>query len=231
MPKLTSRPSTRNLVALPEPPRLRALTKSIALLDEILCEDWDGRYYSFDPKWGAGEEMASMRDGSGDQWFLWFGEPGLVLLGFAHEAAPMTPYARADRSLWPGLLEGFPDALRAALEEPAFSPGDHTFCIWRLTTAGHYSIGKIDFPVRKGMEPFRSDPDGSAELLSILDDNPKTYTEWASEYYEQEVPLAAVEKVYAHAPIDRALVASLSEEADFETIAQSALAMGFDVSR
>jgi hypothetical protein len=75
----------------------------------------------------------------------------------------------------------------------------------------------------------RSGPDGSAELLAILDGNPETHADWASWYYEQEGPLEAIQCIYADAPIDRPLVASLSESADFESIAASARAMGFSV--
>jgi hypothetical protein len=231
MAKQNTGPSTRNLDALPPPARLRALSQSIALLDEILCDDWDGRYYSFDPKWGAGEEVASMRNGSGDDWFLWFSKPGLVLLGFDHEAAPMTPYARKDHSLWPGLLDGFPRELRAALDEPAFTPADLTFCIWRAAGDDRYRIGNLEFPQRDAVEPFASDPDGSAALLQIFDDDPRSYASFAREYYEVDVDLAAVKRIYAHAALDAATVRALSADADFEGIAESASAMGFAISR
>lgn len=224
-----TKPSTRNLCALPSPPRLRQLTQSIALLDEILCEDWEFRYYSFDPAWGEDGEMASMRNGSGDQWFLWFGDPGLVLLGFDHEASPMTPWARDDRSLWPGLIDGFPAALRYALSEPAFDPENLTFLIWRLAEDARYHIGPIAFPERTVVEPFASDPDASAMLLAILDDNPSTYANWARDYYEVKVDLSSVKKVYAHQPLDRDVVRKLNPEAAFDSIVQSARAMGFPV--
>ncbi len=229
----SSQPSTRNLAAIPEPKPLRALMESVALLEEILCDDWEDRCYSFDPKWGAGEAMASMRNGSGDEWFLWFGKKGLVLLGFDHEASPMTPYARKDKSLWPGMLTGFPDELKAALAEPAFSPGDHTFIVWRLATDDRYRIGDIVFPQRKAIEPYKSDPDGSTHLLSILDGDPKTYAELAEDNYEldDELDLAAVKKVYAHQPITKKLVATLNQDADFAEIAKSAKAMGFTVGK
>ncbi len=233
MAKKAAGPSTRNLGALPDPQRLRALTKSLALLDEILCDDWESRYYSYDVKWGKNEELASMRNGSGDDWFLWFCRAGLVLLGFDHEASPMTPYARKDHSLWPGLLAGLPGSLRAALEEPAFSPKDLTFCIWRTREDDAYRIGDIAFPKRSAgtVEPFRSDPDGSAMLLGILDDHPQTYVAYASEYFEVDLPLAAVRKVYAHDALDAATVRALNEEADVGEISKSARALGFRFRR
>ena len=43
-----------------------------ALLEAILCLDWEYRYFSFDAHWSKNQEMASMRDGSGGHWFLLF---------------------------------------------------------------------------------------------------------------------------------------------------------------
>ena len=59
--------STRNLSALPAIEILRKLTQSLAMLDAIVGREWDYRYYSFNSKWGAGEWMASMRNGQGDR--------------------------------------------------------------------------------------------------------------------------------------------------------------------
>ncbi len=216
-------PSTRNLQAFPGPSRLRELTQSIALLDEILCEDWESRYYSFDPAWDESSEVASMRNGEGDQWFLWFSREGLVLLGFDHES-PMSPALR-DGSLWQGLVEGIPRELQYALEEPAFDAGNLTFVIWRLATDDRYHVAPVQFPGGDG-----SDPDGSAHLLGILDDNPTTYANWASDYYDCKVDLAAVEKIYAHEPLDADTVKLLRRDRDFAEIAESARAMKYPVA-
>ena len=78
--------STRHLLSLPDIPTLRRLTQSLALLDAILSPDWQMRYYSFNSRWAQGQMMASMRDGSGDNWFLLFCQAGAILKGFAHES-------------------------------------------------------------------------------------------------------------------------------------------------
>lgn len=54
---------------LPSIAELRRIAQSLAVLDAILCPDWEYRYYSFNSRWGFGDEMASMRNGSGDEWF------------------------------------------------------------------------------------------------------------------------------------------------------------------
>lgn len=199
-------PSTRNLQALPAPDRLRELTQSIALLDEILSEDWESRYYSFDPAWDETSQMASMRNGSGDQWFLWFGEPGLVLLGLDHES----PRINA--------IENFPPELRYALEEPAFDPEHISFVIWRRLTDDRYLT----------FEQL-NERDGSAELLSMLDDDPNTYCAWASEYYDCKVDHTAVARIYAHVPLDEETVKLLRLDRNFAEIAESATKMGYPV--
>jgi hypothetical protein len=53
---------------------------------------------------------------------------------------------------------------------------------------------------------------GFDRLLWWLDGRPETYREWAGEYYEREVPLAAVRSIYAHQPLNQRLVSELNEE-------------------
>ena len=71
--------STATPERLPDIEKLRRLTKSIAMLDAIICPEWEFRYYSYNSKWGRGEEMASMRNGCGDDWFLLFDVHGAAL--------------------------------------------------------------------------------------------------------------------------------------------------------
>lgn len=53
---------------------LERICKGIAALDAMLWEEWQDRYYSFDHAWNtsAGQRMASMRNGEGDEWFMVF---------------------------------------------------------------------------------------------------------------------------------------------------------------
>jgi hypothetical protein len=48
------------------------------MLDAIMSPEWEWRYYSFDSRWGPGEEMASMRNGSGDAYSIVFSSAGRV---------------------------------------------------------------------------------------------------------------------------------------------------------
>lgn len=163
--------STRKLRLLPDVDRLRALLQSIAMLDAILSPEWEYRYYSFNSRWSKREQMGSMRDGCGDDFFGLFNSSGCFLKGFAHESA-MSPYGRKPKAVWPGVLDNVPSAFAAALKEPAFSMEDTTFCIWRRYCDESWQVGDIEFP-------GGTDPDGSQTLLAILDGKPKTYKAWA----------------------------------------------------
>ena len=62
------------LTMLPSSATLERTCKGLALLDAILCEDWQYRLFSFNAAWSADrrERMASMRNGEGDAWFIVF---------------------------------------------------------------------------------------------------------------------------------------------------------------
>jgi hypothetical protein len=193
--------STRDLRGLPGIDELRRLCQSLAMLDAVLMPEWEYRYYSFNSRWSRGQQMASMRDGCGNEWFILFGRHGAAMKGFDHES----PMAHPDRCPWPGVLDGVPKAFASFLKEPAFSMQDTTFCVWRRYGDRAWSVGAIDFPPG-------ADPDGSAWLLAILDGRPQTYRRWAEGYYERDVPLKWVRAVYEHRPLTEALVRGLNPE-------------------
>lgn len=62
----------------------------LAAADAILELEWQYRYFSFDAEWdrAAGERLATMRNGSGDDVFIVFFADGRALIkGLAHESA------------------------------------------------------------------------------------------------------------------------------------------------
>lgn len=197
--------STRDLGKLPDVQRLRRLMQSMAMLDAILCPEWDGRYYSFNANWSRGEQMGSMRNGSGDDLFAIFNAAGCWLKGFAHETA-MSPYSNHPPRLWPGILSSVPDDFAKCLREPAFKIEDTTFCIWRKRSDITWQRGEVTFP------DSHSDPDGSEYLLSRFDGQPETYRDWAVDYYERNIDLQAVVHVYERKPLTGEIIAALNPE-------------------
>ena len=40
--------------------------------------EWEYRYFSYNSKWDKSEEVASMKNGEGDEYYLLFNERGVV---------------------------------------------------------------------------------------------------------------------------------------------------------
>lgn len=215
--------STRNLSQMPSVNTSEKLSQSIAMFDAILSPRWEYRYFSFNAVWNApmNERMASMRNGSGDEYFLLFSPTGAILKGFDHEAL-MSPWASDPAVVWPGILDHVPVAFASFLSEPAFSMGDCTFCIWRERDDEQWQRGPIVFP--QG-----DDPDGSEGLLWMFDGRPETYVDYASEYFEKTLEVDLVRRIYAHETLSSLLVTGLNAEASWEDILNDAREIHYPV--
>ncbi len=194
------------LTRLPDPVTLRGKAQTLAVLDAIMSPDWKYRYYLFNSKWGHDEMMTSMKDSCGDNFFILFNPHRAILKGFDHESF-MSPWARDDRSLWPGMFTSVPSQFSEFLTEPAFDIPNTTFCSWRLHTEPTWRSGVSDFP--DGDECG----DGSEELLSIFLGGAETYRKFAQGYYEKELPLKELELVYDHQLLTAELVKQLNSRA------------------
>lgn len=239
--------STRNLGPLPDIDDLRKLCQSIATLEAIISPEWQWRYYSFDSKWGPGAMCASMRNGSGDDFYIIFSAAGAIIKGFAHEyvLSPWSPLARAYHGgipgLWPGVIDRVPPEFGEALTEPAIEREATTFCVWRKYGESTWNRGDIDFPEfdyvvdTAGVMHVGTlqDPDGSNRLLSILDGDPRSYKNWADDYYVHEdgksrnFDLPAIEYVYLQRPLTDAIVQQLNPELNWEDLEKECVQIGY----
>ena len=178
------------------------------MLDAILSPEWEYRYYSFDCRWKPDEELASMRNGSGDEWFLLLNPAGAVLKGFAHELG--------EHSFAQNIHSQIPHALGTFLDEPAFSVESTTFCYWR--EAGDSSWSKAHGALAE---------DGSEELLASLISGPTAYQRWAEDYYECSIDPGIVAAIFAQEPLTESAILALNSNADTESIFAEASAIGY----
>jgi hypothetical protein len=200
----------KRLDTIPDVESLKKLCQSLAMLDAIISPEWEYRYYSFDSKWADGEMMASMRNGSGDEYFILFTSQGAIMKGFAHESS-MSPWSSDAEQVWPGLLDQVPAEFEGFLSEPAFSMNETTFCIWRRNVDSSWQTGQIEYP-------DEDDPDGSDDLLFILDGDPKTYQEFAEPYHERSIDLGAVTSIYEQQPVTPQITEGLNPEVSLESL-------------
>lgn len=180
------------LSRLPAVEVLRGRCRAMAMLDAILCPEWADRYHSFDARWGDGEEMASMRNGSGDDWFVVFSGIGVYGRGFDHRV----PNA-------PEVLDVVPEVFGSQVREPAFADHDGsplaTACFWREPGDAGWGVSTAGV--------------GDAGLFELLvGGSPAGYRDWAAEYFGVEVSLGAVEHVYSLRPLTSGVVAELNAE-------------------
>jgi hypothetical protein len=211
------------LSAFPDIATVRRRMQALATLDAILSAEWEDRYFSFDLRWAAAEQMGSMRDGQGNHYFAWFGPGGCWIKGFDHESA-LSPFRHKPPQLAVGLFENVPAAFKSCLHEPAFVLDETTFCIWRETNDAAWQHGPVKLPAN---DP---DPDGSAALLAPLDGRPQTYADWAAEYFERKLPIAAVEAVYRHEPLDADLLRAIHPGRKMAELQPDLLEIGYPVA-
>ena len=211
--------TTRSLGELPHPARLREVCQAIALLDEIIEPQFDMRYFSYDVDWDAREELASMRDGEGSFFFVWFSPHGVVIRGYDKEsAAAKEPPSQSD------LFEGLPTALDAVRTEPAFLVDQLTFAIWRATEDDRYRVGKLP------KAPKAQDFDGSGRLLACLESHPANFIAYAKAYHEVAVKMRDVERFFDRSTIREEDVLHIHPAADVAAALESARQLGFKTS-
>ncbi|MBF1195818.1 MAG: hypothetical protein HXM12_09715, partial [Fusobacterium periodonticum] len=81
-----------------------------------------------------------------------------------------------------------------------------TFCIWRTIADSEWQTGET------------IDPDGSEDILYLLDGDPEKYVEFCEDYYEKDIPLDIVERIYQGEPISLEMIYKLNDELEDEDI-------------
>jgi hypothetical protein len=187
--KVPSKKARRAVPLLPAPPDLERICKGLAALDAMLMEEWQDRYYSFNQAWNTKlkQRMGSMRDGSGDEWFMVFEPAGAFFKAYWHE------YTDEDVTK---IYEGLPTKLLPQLKEPAFSMEYVTFGGWHDGTT---------WTLRGNLEPVR-------HQLEILSGDPEKYRAYAASYFEVDLPVDAIAHVLAGKKLDAKLVKRITAD-------------------
>ena len=226
--------STRNLAGLPGIEELRRLCQSLAMLDAVICPEWEFRSYSFNCKWGENMMMASWRNGSGDEYYLLFCEQGAIMKGFDHESY-MSPYQHGNK-IWDGVLSEVPAEFGYFLKEPAFEREATTFCVWRLKKDSEWHTGKVIFPdedLLRMRGHAQYDPDGSQEMMALFDCDPKSYKKFADDMYETPNghDLKTISAIYAQEPLTEEMVAVLNPGLTLKDLKKDLAGIGYPVSK
>ncbi|MFF3991476.1 hypothetical protein ACFY0B_43900 [Streptomyces sp. NPDC001797] len=213
---------------LPEISIVRDRSRAMAVLDAIMNPDWESRFYSFDSRWSPTEEMASMRDGCGNDYTTVFSLAGAYARGFDHES-PMSPYRVTPPVPWPGLFDGVPEAFVHNVSEAAFSGHDGiprvTVCFWREQADSLWRAGRAE------ALPAGVEDGGSAEWLFdvLVDGRPEAYQQFAQEYYEVAVDIEAIRHVYALQPLTQSVAMAMNPDVGVADLAEDLRQIGYPV--
>jgi hypothetical protein len=199
---------------LPDIEGFRRAAQSLAALDALLTADWQHRFYSFDARWSGEHQLASMRNGCGDQWFARIGADGIVVHGLLHESPD---FVAGKPKPW--VFGELPRELGASfLTEPAFDTSNSTFCLWRAAADSRWSRGSV---------PASAADDGSHELLELLWAGAVGYRAWAEDYYVTQLERADVEAFFRHEPVTRERAHRMNPKADFVALERELAAIGY----
>ncbi len=131
--------------------------------------------------------MAKYDNGGGDHVFVFFTSDGKTLIkGFDHESE-VSPHAREEYGVWPGIYDGLPSDLESLVQNEAIEHEDVTFCVWSLD-GETWETGNAMIP--EGIN------DGSSWLLSMVQMNATEFIEWAKSYYEDSFEIIGEEGVF-----------------------------------
>jgi hypothetical protein len=199
------------MISLPPTDQLITRCKALAALDLILSPDWQSRFYSFNSHWSGDEQMASMRDGCGDKWWIFFHRDGWAALkGLGHDSPA---WRRHGEKLSSALQLSFPSGLKEFSIEPAFR-WDQTSFAYFLTTGAAGWIRAND------LAGYSAEDAGDTQLLVHVVGTPTDYTTFAADYYEPDIVENLVAGIIALQPITAKIVSSLNPSTSLDDIAK-----------
>jgi len=151
--------------------------------------------------------------GRGDEWFLLMHSSGWAALkGFAHES----PVASVE-GLSTALQRTVPDGFEAFASEPAFRWEATTFCLWCKQCHDQWEHPTVIDDLETGADT----------LLGILVSGPDGYRRFVEEYYEREIDLDLIERVFQHHTIDFGLTSALNPEVSLNDIREELAEIGY----
>lgn len=204
-------------LTLPPVPLLLRRTQALAMLNPLLSPEWQDRFFSFDRHWALGQQLASIRDGSGNHAFVLFIGDGCILKTFDHERTPVQ-----DSSLFlKDLALQLPELYQGFLQEPAFVIEDVTSVAWFDLTRGQWQVAFSD------SQGVAAQPDEVLRLLKSGDLS--ECVAWVEDAYEVDVPLQSVRALYSHEPLTDRLVRSLNADLTLVDVMDDAREVGYAV--
>lgn len=187
------------------------------MLDTILAPST--RSFEWHPRWNRREQAGVFKDGEGNFFFAWFCPRGAVVRGFDHESK-MSPFQTDPPEVAPEMFDGIPEALLGAIEEPAFSRNETTFCFWSPGRSGRWLAGR-------SKHDTGDETDGSAALLACFCDD---FRRWACSFYGVELDDDALRRLWPERrPLDWDTLEALNVDFDERAVREEAELLDWEI--
>jgi hypothetical protein len=217
---VTARETADRLVA---PTDLERISRAVAALDVVLMPERFDRLFAYQPDWTDSRRLATMDNGSGDQYQIVFEDGATVVRVFDHESE-LSPWMNPNGELADGLLDGLPDSLRPAIEEPSFRvvdspPIELTFCAWWTTGTSTWGAGT------------NASDGGASELMEVvLDATPVGYVRCTGDYLERKIASDEVAAFYELRPATAFSLRALNPSVDVKSALTELGEMGYPIA-
>ena len=181
---------------LPSINEVKKILQGLALLDAILMPEWEYRFFSYNCNWnGKGTEaMASMRDGEGNEYFLYFSCLGVAGKVF-YENSIQKPLSS---------LEKMPNIFESFKNEVSFNIKHSSYFFWRTYEDNEW------FTAPNNLEFYH--------LLGFIKKNYKGYKVWAENYYEINIDSKTLKEVFTYLSINSEQLSILNSEITLEDL-------------
>jgi len=152
---------------------LKNKLKRLALLDAIIEPEWEYRYYSYNANWSDTQEMASLRDSCGGEWFFLFDGDNVSFKC----TSPVDGLA----DNFDDLKKLVPERFTPLLAEEAFSM-DQGSCIWFIDNGTWIKLGK--------------EIDDLPNPITIQEMTASDYCQFVEDIFEQEIDQKIVQSIF-----------------------------------
>jgi len=147
--------------------------------------------------------MASMRNGSGDEWYLWLKDDLAALKVLNHEIGILSEID--------SIKNRFPSAYKEFISEPAFSINESS-SLWYLN--------------KNKWVKFDVNEEETDQLIEVFKWSPGEYKKWAEDYYEEEIPLEAIENIMS-GNLSESDISSLNSDLTLKDIEEEINQIGY----
>lgn len=196
----------QSIKELPSIEDIKKISQSLAILDLIIVQEWEFRYFSFNSKWDSDEMIASMRNGEGDEYFILFSKIGMVGKIYSIDEGQVP---KKDI-----ILQMIPNEFNSFKTEPAFKLENMTCCVWKKYSDNVCSVS----PVMKKIP-----------LLKFIVENEKYYHIWAEEYFGTSIDVNKIKAIFNHVPLNNHLINDLNKKITLQDIEEDVKEIGYPI--